>query len=249
MVTKELAELAEQSPEEVERFERTLAAIPADATTGLEIGFYDLRLTTLFADKVDLVSVDLPREVNRGHEYKLAFANLRALPFGDNAFDIIFCTEVLEHLTDDDLDKALRELQRVSRKYILVTVPYKQLVWNDMFKCSNCQSVSNSMGHLRYLDEESLLKLFKNASRETIDLIGNVEGYAPSWLYKLANRLGNAWSDCIFGECPNCGQTKRAVNPNLLGWFLQRVIWRLVRVAPTRPAWMLMLVRSESGSA
>ena len=39
----------------------------------------------------------------------------------DNSFDLVMATEVLEHL--DDPEKALKELIRVSRKYVMLSVP------------------------------------------------------------------------------------------------------------------------------
>ncbi len=39
----------------------------------------------------------------------------------ENSFDLVMATEVLEHL--DDPNKALKELIRVSRKYIMLSVP------------------------------------------------------------------------------------------------------------------------------
>lgn len=43
------------------------------------------------------------------------------LPYKQNEFDVVLCTEVLEHL--EDPEKALHELKRVSKKYILLSVP------------------------------------------------------------------------------------------------------------------------------
>lgn len=43
------------------------------------------------------------------------------LDFKDDEFDVVLCTEVLEHL--DDPEKAVAELKRVSKKYILFSVP------------------------------------------------------------------------------------------------------------------------------
>lgn len=43
------------------------------------------------------------------------------LQYKANSFDIVLCTEVLEHL--EDPAKALQELLRVCKKYVLVTVP------------------------------------------------------------------------------------------------------------------------------
>jgi SAM-dependent methyltransferase len=55
-------------------------------------------------------------------------ADIRALPFEDNSFDVVLTSEVLEHLPWQDVDKALIELHRVSKKYVVISVPY----------CSTC---------------------------------------------------------------------------------------------------------------
>ena len=43
------------------------------------------------------------------------------LPYKNNSFDLIISTEVLEHL--DDPAEAVKEIIRVSKKYLLLTVP------------------------------------------------------------------------------------------------------------------------------
>ncbi len=47
--------------------------------------------------------------------------NIYKLPYKDSSFDLLICTEVLEHL--EDPGRALRELKRVSSKYVLLSVP------------------------------------------------------------------------------------------------------------------------------
>lgn len=51
--------------------------------------------------------------------------DLRALPFADKSFDVVFCNHVLEHIIDDD--KAMRELYRVLKPsgWGIVQVPMK----------------------------------------------------------------------------------------------------------------------------
>jgi len=47
------------------------------------------------------------------------------LPYKDNSFDLVICTEVLEHL--EDTKKALNELYRVTKKYCLLSVPHEPI--------------------------------------------------------------------------------------------------------------------------
>lgn len=52
---------------------------------------------------------------------KIKKGDIYKLPFKNNSFDLVICTEVLEHL--ENPKKAYRELLRVSRKYVLISVP------------------------------------------------------------------------------------------------------------------------------
>lgn len=50
--------------------------------------------------------------------------NVLKMPFQDNSFDIILCAEILEHLPFEEFDKALEELERVSKKYVVLSLPH-----------------------------------------------------------------------------------------------------------------------------
>jgi SAM-dependent methyltransferase len=47
--------------------------------------------------------------------------DLHALPYPDGAFDVVLCSETLEHVPD--IGRATRELLRVARRAVVVTVP------------------------------------------------------------------------------------------------------------------------------
>lgn len=49
--------------------------------------------------------------------------NINRLPYADNAFPLVVCLEVLEHIPDSSL--GLRELARVSSDYLLLSVPHE----------------------------------------------------------------------------------------------------------------------------
>lgn len=56
-----------------------------------------------------------------GAHFRVHDAENQPLPFGDNSFDTVVCSETLEHLTRHDL--ILSELRRVCRGYMVITVP------------------------------------------------------------------------------------------------------------------------------
>ena len=69
------------------------------------------------------VSLDAVRFA-RGHvavETDLLAGSAYELPFRAAAFDLVVCSEVLEHL--DDVERAVSELKRVSARYVLISVP------------------------------------------------------------------------------------------------------------------------------
>lgn len=51
-------------------------------------------------------------------------ADVLNMPLQDSSFDVILCAEVLEHLPFESFEKALVELQRVSRKYVVLSLPH-----------------------------------------------------------------------------------------------------------------------------
>jgi ubiquinone/menaquinone biosynthesis C-methylase UbiE len=50
-------------------------------------------------------------------------ADICNLPFKDNEYDVVLCSETLEHVSD--VSKAFSELLRVARKAVIITVPHE----------------------------------------------------------------------------------------------------------------------------
>lgn len=49
-------------------------------------------------------------------------ARIQALPFEADSYDLVYCTDVLEHIPEQDIEVSIRELVRVARKYVYVSV-------------------------------------------------------------------------------------------------------------------------------
>ena len=60
-------------------------------------------------------------EAHHGEQARFRTGSVYKLPFSDNSFDTVLCSEVLEHL--DDPDRAVAELRRVARNHVIITVP------------------------------------------------------------------------------------------------------------------------------
>lgn len=71
------------------------------------------------------------------------------LPYKANTFDLVLCTEVLEHM--DDPEKALKELVRVSKKYLLLSVPNEPFfMLAQLLRGKNWSRFGNDIEHINH---------------------------------------------------------------------------------------------------
>jgi SAM-dependent methyltransferase len=72
-----------------------------------------------------------------------------ALPFCDQSFDMVMSHQVLEHLPNAIFLPTVRELARVTRQYLFVSVPYRDRITQYRACCNECGCKYNVWGHLR----------------------------------------------------------------------------------------------------
>ena|SRR6266581_8453486 len=75
-------------------------------------------------------------------------ADIHALPFKDGQFDIVLCSETLEHVTD--WHQAISELIRVAKKAVVINVPHDKEADVRQWKKDKVPH-----GHINYFDLHS----------------------------------------------------------------------------------------------
>ncbi len=89
------------------------------------------------------------------------------LPYKDNAFDIVVCTEVLEHL--ERPADALKELTRVTRKYCLLSVPHEPLfIGGNFIRGKNWSRWGNDIEHIQHWTHWGFEKFVKKAGLKIV---------------------------------------------------------------------------------
>jgi ubiquinone/menaquinone biosynthesis C-methylase UbiE len=92
---------------------------------------------------------------------KLILGDLKHLPFVDQAFDCILCSEVIEHIKPNR--EVIDEIFRVSSKAILISTPNHGILRRTMAKINKkkLDSIDSEVGHVNILRFQELLPRFK----------------------------------------------------------------------------------------
>jgi ubiquinone/menaquinone biosynthesis C-methylase UbiE len=197
-----------QSPNEQLRIENLMNLIPEKGSIALDVGARDgylsIKLTEYFA-KVVAVDLEQPQIIHDRVESQQG--DITQLGFSDNSLDLVLCSEVLEHIPSSLLVKACSELARVSKKYLIIGVPYKQDLRFGRTTCLTCHKKNPPWGHVNKFDEAMLKSLFPNLKIEKIEFVGVTKSktnFLSSFLMDLAgNPYGTYSQDEVCVHCNN----------------------------------------------
>jgi ubiquinone/menaquinone biosynthesis C-methylase UbiE len=149
----------------------------------------DLEINGLVAAKKQLRFHESLAEHGNGH-WALSAADVRCLPFDDNCFDLVICSEVMEHVPEEQ--SAIGELIRVLKpaSNLVVSVP-RYLPERICWALSN-DYIDANRGHVRIYKKKELINLLKR------------EGAIP-WAIHYAHSLHTPywWLKCLTGPTRN----------------------------------------------
>lgn len=93
--------------------------------------------------------------------YNFSIQSIYNLPYRDNEFDLVVACEVLEHL--ENPSKALMEINRVCKKYFIVSVPNKP-IWRilNILRGKYIKSLGNTPSHIQHWGPNKFKKLVSN---------------------------------------------------------------------------------------
>lgn len=97
--------------------------------------------------------------------------HIEAIPFEDDLFDVVFCSEIIEHLSREQIQQGLGEVTRVLKRegVLLGTVPFNENLFEGRVVCPDCGSVFHRIGHQQTFDLNSLPAIFPTSLRlETV---------------------------------------------------------------------------------
>ena len=80
------------------------------------------------------------------------------IPFADSAFDVVIASEVLEHLSDTDIERSLREIGRILAEdgAFIGTVPARERLADQEAVCPSCATRFHRWGHQQSFDQKRL---------------------------------------------------------------------------------------------
>ncbi|HOO69392.1 MAG TPA: methyltransferase domain-containing protein [Bacteroidales bacterium] len=233
---------------EVQRVESVMRMLPEGAVNVLEAGCRDGYITLKLAAKYPAVTaLDLKLPQIDHPNVTCVKGDITSLPFKDNSFDLTVCTEVLEHIPPEKLGKACRELMRVSRRYLLIGVPYKQDLRVHAMKCIHCGTINPTTGHVNTFDEDLLKTLFNGMPFGTVEYPGTGVYKTNRLSYAIYKRYGFPYGSYQQEEpCIYCGLPLKKPHLNvvarLICLFAKGLEFLQNKTGPSKsPVWIHIL--------
>lgn len=228
-----------------------LRVLPTGRYTVLDIGARDGHFSRLLTDYfASVTAMDLERPPFAYPRVTTVAGDATGMKFPDNAFDCIFCTEVLEHIPN--LTTACREIIRVARYEIVIGVPFEQDIRIGRMTCQACGSINPPWGHVNSFTEQRLLNLFPGFRVLSKSFVGISHQATNPVSVALMDLAGNPWGT-YDGEltCSRCHTvlappTHRPLGSKICSALAHRINRLQTAMSSTQSNWIHMVFQKTA---
>jgi len=205
----------ELTSQEIERIEIVKKYIPNDVKTILDAGCGNGAISN-YLEGFNITAMDRSEEALKYVKNKAILGSLDNLPFEDNSFDMVMCSDVLEHLPDEIYKQTIKEFKRVSKKYILIISPNSEDLEANQSKCYKCGTVFHMNWHIRSISVNDIVNNFRDDfSPVYYSYFGERWASEPEIKYTLARTTGRGYKCWENAVCPMCSTKQKTKIENL----------------------------------
>lgn len=222
--------------------------IPDDVKSIIDVGCGNGVITNMLNENFNVTGIDISKDALsfiKGQKIRTSSAKI---PIHDLSFDLVFSSELLEHLSTKLLLRTINEFKRIAKKYIIITTPNEEFLPKRYIKCSNCQFIFHVDHHLQSFTAENIKSLIENGF-ELIDInyFGWLDRDYNKFLLRIKQNIGNTW--WIHGRehtiCPKCENKNFPIENGNIVSKICNAINRLISNKKKKPYWMFLLFKKR----
>lgn len=203
--------------------EDLIELVPDSVTTILDAGCGNGTVTNQLVPRWDVVGCDISEAAVKHVQAPAVVADLCAIPFADRHFDLTLSSDVIEHLPDAIYAQALSEIARVSSRYILVAVPYRELLKAAEITCPGCGVHYHAHLHQRSYTVADAVSLFAPAfTAIDVRFSGESWTFEDPDLVEVSRTLSGLDYPFEDGVCPHCSMRRGPVEQSSAALMVQR---------------------------
>lgn len=185
-----------------------LSILPNDIEKIADIGCGPGLLARKIPSFYKLICIDLDKKILASIDRYKALGSITDIPLKDHSVELIVAMDILEHLSDTELEKAVSELARVSSKYVYIQTPHNENLSFGQYLCLTCNKISHINHHKQSFDYQRLKELFQKEGlkAKVVNLTGDMTTscYYPKYNNEKLNLLNYKNKGVV---CYSCGET------------------------------------------
>ncbi len=243
----------QHDPVLLEKIDVILKMIPKDVSSIIDVGCGDGAITNVLSKHYDVSAIDISPEALKFLDGKVhgKVSSAENIDFDNESFDLVFSSEMLEHLDVNTLQAAVAELKRISKKYILLSVPNDEKLRKRFTKCSSCRHEFHIYCHYHSFTLSKIKELFNGHTHMTHEVCGVFDKPSINLISFLKNRIANSYFfvDSIKLICPSCNSALNRIKLNLgqkiifAGLQLLQVL--MVSFIAPKKDWIVILLKKQ----
>jgi SAM-dependent methyltransferase len=202
-----------------------LALLPDEIHSILDVGCGNGIIANNLPQEIEVTGIDISCTALKHLRRSRVLGTLERLPFRDKSFDCVMANDIIEHLPDEILLPCLKELVRVSKKFIVITLPFMENLPTNSLLCKHCGTVYHANLHKRSYSYTDIVQLFppRTCSLQLFCLSGEkrIGSINPFDVFKP---LFDPEFSGIIPICPNCGTSFNPENKDGKRSFLTEIV-------------------------